>query len=64
MFEIKFANVEQINIVLQALSKMPYEISASIIEDVRTQAEVQFTEQQAVSTETNDNVTDAVEVVN
>jgi hypothetical protein len=43
MFEIRFANVEQINIVLQALAKMPYAVSAGVIESVRNQAEEQFT---------------------
>lgn len=56
MFEIRFANVEQINIVLQALAKMPYELSAGIIEAVRNQAEAQFTamQQQTVTVNTVD----------
>jgi hypothetical protein len=43
MFEIRFANVEQINIVLQGLAKLPYELSAGVIETVRNQAQQQFT---------------------
>jgi hypothetical protein len=56
MFEIKFANVEQINIVLQALAKMPYEMSAGVIETVRNQAEAQYTamQQQTVTADTVD----------
>lgn len=56
MFEIRFANVEQINIVLQALAKMPYELSAGIIEAVRNQAEAQLTamQQQTVTANTVD----------
>lgn len=56
MFEIRFANVEQINIVLQALAKMPYELSAGIIEAIRNQAEAQFTamQQQTVTADTVD----------
>lgn len=65
MFEIKFANVEQINIVLQALAKMPYEMSAGIIEAVRNQAEAQYADmqqdmpQQTVTADTVDVVEDA-----
>jgi hypothetical protein len=44
MFEIRFANVEQINVVLQALAKMPYGVSAGVIETVRNQAEQQLTQ--------------------
>jgi hypothetical protein len=56
MFEIKFANVEQINIVLQALAKMPYEMSAGVIETVRNQAESQYADmqQQTVTVDTVD----------
>lgn len=56
MFEIRFANVEQINIILQALAKMPYELSAGIIETVRYQAEAQFAamQQQTVTADTVD----------
>lgn len=56
MFEIRFANVEQINIVLQALAKMPYDLSAGIIEAVRNQAEAQLTamQQQTVTANTVD----------
>ena len=61
MFEIKFANVEQINVVLQALAKMPYEMSAGIIEAVRNQAEAQYADmqQQTVTADTVDVVEDA-----
>ena len=61
MFEIKFANVEQINVVLQALAKMPYEMSAGIIEAVRNQAEAQYADmqQQTVTADPVDVVEDA-----
>jgi hypothetical protein len=67
MFEIRFANVEQINIVLQALAKMPYELSAGVIETVRNQAEEQFTQtnsQDATVTTSVNDVTDVVDSTN
>jgi hypothetical protein len=67
MFEIKFANVEQINIVLQALAKLPYEMSAGVIETVRNQAEAQYVAiQQDIQqqTVTVDVVEDAADSVN
>lgn len=48
-FQIVFT-LEQVNVVLLALSKLPYEASAQIIESVRKQAETQHAEQQAVMT--------------
>ena len=44
MFTIKFDSVEQVNVVLMALSKQPYELSAPLIELVRTQAQQQAEE--------------------
>jgi len=47
MFDIKLS-LEQVNVVLLALSKLPYEASAPVIEIVRKQAEEQMMAQQAV----------------
>jgi hypothetical protein len=63
MFEIRFANVEQINVVLQALAKMPYEMSAGVIETVRNQAEQQFTQMNSQDTTVTTSVNDAADVV-
>jgi hypothetical protein len=48
-FQIVFT-LEQVNVVLLALSKLPYEASAQIIESVRKQAEKQHAEQQEALT--------------
>lgn len=48
-FQIVFT-LEQVNVVLLALSKLPYEASAQIIESVRKQAEKQHVEQQEAMT--------------
>jgi hypothetical protein len=63
MFEIRFANVEQINVVLQALAKMPYEMSAGVIETVRNQAEQQFTQMNSQDTTVTTSVNDVADVV-
>ena len=63
MFEIRFANVEQINIVLQALAKMPYELSAGVIETVRNQAEEQFTQMSSQDATVTTSVNDVTDVV-
>jgi hypothetical protein len=63
MFEIRFANVEQINIVLQALAKMPYELSAGVIETVRNQAEQQFTQMNSQDATVTTSVNDVTDVV-
>lgn len=47
MFDIKLS-LEQVNVVLLALSKLPYETSAPVIESVRRQAEEQMMAQQAM----------------
>lgn len=47
MFNIKFDTPEQINLLLMALSKQPYELSAPLIETVRTQAQKQLEEAEA-----------------
>ena len=63
MFEIRFANVEQINIVLQGLAKMPYELSAGVIETVRNQAQQQFTHMSSQDATVTTSVNDAPDVV-
>jgi hypothetical protein len=63
MFEIRFANVEQINVVLQALAKMPYGVSAGVIETVRNQAEQQLTQMNSQDTTVTASVNDVTDVV-
>lgn len=46
MFNIKFENAEQINVVLAGLSKLPYEFSATLIDSVRKQAQEQVPQPQ------------------
>ena len=47
MFHIQFNTPEQINLLLAALAKQPYEVSAPLIETVRTQAQKQLEEAEA-----------------
>ena len=58
MFNIKFDSVEQINVLLMALSKQPYELSASLIELVRKQAPQQAEEAAEASAPASAGVTD------
>lgn len=50
MFDIKLS-LEQVNVVLLALSKLPYETSAPVIDTVRKQAEEQMMAEQAAKQE-------------
>ena len=58
MFNIKFDSVEQINVLLMALSKQPYELSAPLIELVRTQAQQQAEEAAKASAPASAGLTD------